>query len=157
MSIWIPLYFVQFLPAPIVAGYCISQFFMKKNLPSYFIFVVSASLPISWFVVHNYWGLNIWLDGMALRSLCKFIIASSVLAMVILGLALLPPKVHIVIECGLIIHTFLVCYIENRLCSYTVYYHLLLWFWGWCYLSQLHGYHYDSFRFGFGQKIGLRQ
>lgn len=114
---------LKFLPAPIVAGFYISQFFMKKNLSSYFIFVVSASLPIAWFVVHNYWDLNIWLAGMALRSLCKFIIASVVLAMGIPGLALLPPKARIATECGLIIHTLLVCYIENRLFSYTSIYY----------------------------------
>eukprot|EP01018_Ginkgo_biloba_P017737 Gb_19950 [translate_table: standard] len=114
--IGIPL---KFLPAPIVSGFYISQFFMKKSLSSYFIFVISASLPFTWFVVHNFWDLNIWLAGMALKSFCKLIIVSAVLAMAIPGLVLLPLKVNIVTECGLISHALLVCYLENRFFSYS--------------------------------------
>ncbi|GLJ45910.1 hypothetical protein SUGI_0966700 [Cryptomeria japonica] len=114
---------LKFLPAPIVAGFYISQFFTKKSLSSYFVFVISASLPIAWFVVHNYWNLNIWLAGMALKSFCKYIIASTVLAMVIPGLALLPSKVHIVMEFGLISHALMVCYLENKLYSYSSIYY----------------------------------
>ena len=66
--------------------------FYEEEPIIYSIFVVSASLPIAGFVVRNYWGLNIWLAGMPLRSVCEFIIASVALAMAILGLALLPPK-----------------------------------------------------------------
>jgi len=50
-------------------------------------------------------------------------LASVVLAMVIPSLALLPPKARVVTECGLIIHTLLVCYIENRLFTYTSIYY----------------------------------
>nr|ATG71033.1 no exine fromation 1 [Cupressus sempervirens] len=114
---------LKFLPAPIVAGFYISQFFTKKSLSSYFIFVISASLPFAWFVVHNYWNLNIWLAGMALKSFCKYIIVSTVLAMVIPGLALLPSKVHIVTEIGLISHALMICYIENKLYTYSSIYY----------------------------------
>ncbi|KAH9328708.1 hypothetical protein KI387_000816, partial [Taxus chinensis] len=114
---------LKFLPAPIVAGFYISQFFTKKSLSSYFIFVISASLPVAWFVVHNYWSLNIWLAGMALKSFCKFIIASAVLAMAIPGLVLLPSKAHFVTEFGLMSHALLVCYLENQLYNYSSIYY----------------------------------
>ncbi|KAJ9186163.1 hypothetical protein P3X46_005695 [Hevea brasiliensis] len=103
-----------FLPLPSVAGFYLARFFTKKSLPSYFAFAVLGSLMVIWFVLHNYWDLNIWLAGMSIKSFCKLIVASVILAMAVPGLALLPSKFHFLVELGLISHALLLCYIENR-------------------------------------------
>lgn len=79
---------------------------------------------VTWFVLHNFWDLNIWLAGMSLKSFCKLIVANVVLAMVVPGLALLPQKLHFLTEVGLISHALLLCYIENRFFNYSsIYYY----------------------------------
>lgn len=114
----------QFLPLPAVSGFYLARFFTKKSLPSYFAFVVLGSLMVTWFVLHNFWDLNIWLAGMSLKSFCKLILVDVILAMVIPGLALLPSKLHFLTEVGLISHALLLCYIENRFFSYSsIYYY----------------------------------
>ncbi|GMY26669.1 no exine formation 1 [Fagus crenata] len=115
---------IVFLPLPSVAGFYLARFFTKKSLPSYFGFVVLGSLMVTWFVMHNFWDLNIWLAGMSLKSFCKFIIANVVLSMAIPGLAILPSKLHFLTEVGLISHALLLCYIENRFFNYSsIYYY----------------------------------
>lgn len=115
---------LQLIPLPGVAGFFFARFFTKKSLPSYFAFVVLGSLMVTWFVMHNFWDLNIWLAGMSLKSFCKLILAAVFLAMAIPGLALLQPKLHFFTEIGLIGHALLVCHIENRFFNYsTVYYY----------------------------------
>ena len=89
---------LQFLPLPSVAGFYLARFFTNRSLPSYFGFVVLGSLMVTWFVMHNFWDLNIWMAGMSLKSFCKFIIANVVLAMAVPGLAILPSKFHFLIE-----------------------------------------------------------
>lgn len=117
-------FFLQFLPVPTVAGFYLARFLTKKSLTSYFVFVALGSLVITWFVLHNFWGLNIWLAGMSLRFFCKLIIASVILALIIPGIALLPTKVHFLTEAGLMSHAILLCYIENRLFNYSsIYYY----------------------------------
>lgn len=77
-----------------------------------------------WFVMHNYWGLNIWIAGMPLKSFCKLIVGSVILAMAIPGLAVLPPKFRFLSEVGLIGHALLLCHIENSFFNYSnVYYY----------------------------------
>ncbi|KAL6984031.1 hypothetical protein U1Q18_017406 [Sarracenia purpurea var. burkii] len=62
--------------------------------------------------------------GMSLKSFCKLIVASVVLAMAVPGLTLLPPKLQFVAEAGLISHAVLLCYIENRFFNYSsIYYY----------------------------------
>jgi len=118
------VFVLQFIPLPSVAGFYFARFFTKKSLPSYFAFVVLGSLMVTWFVMHNFWDLNIWLAGMSLKSFCKLIIAAVVLAMAVPGLALLPPKLHFLTEVGLISHALLVCHIENRFFNYSsIYYY----------------------------------
>lgn len=79
---------------------------------------------VTWFVLHNFWDLNIWLAGMSLKSFCKLIVANVVLAMVVPGLVLLPQKLHFLTEVGLISHSLLLCYIENRFFNYSsIYYY----------------------------------
>lgn len=79
---------------------------------------------VTWFVLHNFWDLNIWLAGMSLKSFCKLIVADVILAMVVPGLALLPQKLHYLTEVGLISHALLLCYIENRFYTYSgIYYY----------------------------------
>ncbi|KAK3021110.1 hypothetical protein RJ639_045494, partial [Escallonia herrerae] len=113
-----------FLPLPSVAGFYLARFFTKKSLPSYFAFVVLGSLMVTWFVLHNYWDLNIWMAGMPLKSFCKLIVANVVLAMMVPGLAFLPSKFQFLTEVGLISHALLLCYIENRFFNYsTIYYY----------------------------------
>ncbi|KAL5538331.1 hypothetical protein UlMin_045458 [Ulmus minor] len=115
---------ILFLPLPSVAGFYLARFFTKKSLPSYFAFVVLGSLMVMWFVMHNFWGLNIWIAGMSLKSFCKYIVASVVLAMSVPGLALLPSKLHFLTEIGLVFHALLLCYIENRFFNYSgIYYY----------------------------------
>ncbi|KAI8526731.1 hypothetical protein RHMOL_Rhmol12G0018600 [Rhododendron molle] len=115
---------ILFLPLPSVAGFYLARFFTKKSLPSYFAFVVLGSLMVIWFVLHNFWDLNIWMAGMSLKSFCKLIVASVILAMAVPGLALLPPNLHFLAEVGLISHALLLCYIENRFYNYSnVYYY----------------------------------
>lgn len=115
---------ILFLPIPTVAGFYLARFLTKKSLPSYFVFVALGSLVVAWFVLHNFWDLNIWLAGMSLRFFCKLIVASVILAMVIPGIALLPTKFHFLTEAGLMSHAILLCYIENRLFNYSsIYYY----------------------------------
>ncbi|KAG0530025.1 hypothetical protein BDA96_05G148600 [Sorghum bicolor] len=114
---------VMFLPLPMISGYYVARFFTKKSLSSYFTFVALASLMVLWFVVHNYWDLNIWLAGMPLKSFTKYIVAAVIMAMAVPGLALLPTKLRFLLELGLIGHTLLLCYIENRLFNYASMYY----------------------------------
>ncbi|KAL4191966.1 hypothetical protein AMTRI_Chr06g191580 [Amborella trichopoda] len=107
------------LPVPVISGFYLARFLTKKSLPSYFIFVGLASLTVTWFVVHNYWSLNIWVAGMALKSFCKLIVASVVLALAVPGFALLPPKYRFSTELGLISHALVLCFIEKRFFSYS--------------------------------------
>ncbi|KAK3228916.1 hypothetical protein Dsin_000797 [Dipteronia sinensis] len=115
---------ILFIPLPSIAGFYFARSFTKKSLPSYFAFVVLGSLVVTWFVMHNFWDLNIWLAGMSLKSFCKLIVAAVVLAMAVPGLALLPPKLHFLTEVGLISHALLLCHIENRFFNYSsIYYY----------------------------------
>ncbi|PAN33770.1 hypothetical protein PAHAL_6G043500 [Panicum hallii] len=114
---------VMFLPLPMISGYYVARFFTKKSLSSYFTFVAIASLMVLWFVVHNYWDLNIWIAGMPLKSFTKYVVAAVIMAMAVPGLALLPTKLRFLLELGLIGHTLLLCYIENRLFNYTSMYY----------------------------------
>jgi hypothetical protein len=106
-----------------ISGYYVARFFTKKSLSSYFTFVAIASLMVLWFVVHNYWDLNIWIAGMPLKSFTKYVVAAVIMAMAVPGLALLPTKLRFLLELGLIGHTLLLCYIENRLFNYTSMYY----------------------------------
>ncbi|CAD6253736.1 unnamed protein product [Miscanthus lutarioriparius] len=114
---------MMFLPLPMISGYYVARFFTKKSLSSYFTFVALASLMVLWFVVHNYWDLNIWLAGMPLKSFTKYVVAAVIMAMAVPGLALLPTKLRFLLELGLIGHTLLLCYIENRLFNYASMYY----------------------------------
>lgn len=115
---------LQFLPLPAAAGFYLARFFEKKSLTSYFAFVVLGSLMVTWFVLHNFWDLNIWLAGMSLKSFCKLIVANAVLAMAIPGLTLLPSKINFLSEISLISHALLLCHIESRFFSYSsIYYY----------------------------------
>ncbi|XP_047313377.1 uncharacterized protein LOC124916672 [Impatiens glandulifera] len=115
---------ILFIPLPSVAGFYLARFFTKKTLPSYFAFVVLGSLMVTWFVLHNFWDLNIWMAGMSLKSFCKLIIASVILALAIPGLVLLPPTLRFLSEIGLISHALLLCYMENRFFNYSsIYYY----------------------------------
>uniref|UniRef100_A0A0E0MFY1 No exine formation 1 n=1 Tax=Oryza punctata TaxID=4537 RepID=A0A0E0MFY1_ORYPU len=114
---------VMFLPLPMISGYYAARFFTKKSLSSYFTFVAIASMMVLWFVVHNYWDLNIWIAGMPLKSFTKYVVAAVIMAMTVPGLALLPTKLRFLVELGLTGHALLLCYIENRLFNYaTMYY-----------------------------------
>lgn len=106
-----------------ISGFYIARFFTKKSLTSYFAFVALASMMVLWFVVHNYWDLNIWMAGMSLKSFCKLIVASVIMAMAVPGLALLPLKLRFLTELGLIGHALLLCHIEDRFFNYTVIYY----------------------------------
>ncbi|KAF2288407.1 hypothetical protein GH714_007258 [Hevea brasiliensis] len=57
--------------------------------------------------------------GMSLKSFCKLIVASVILAMAVPGLAFLPSKFHFLVEVGLISHALLLCHIENRFFNYS--------------------------------------
>ncbi|XAR64327.1 hypothetical protein NMG60_11024623 [Bertholletia excelsa] len=115
---------ILFLPLPSIAGFYLARFFTKKSLPSYFAFVVLGSLMVAWFVLHNFFDLNIWLAGMSLKSFCKLIVANVILAMAVPGLALLPPKFQFLAEVGLVSHALLLCYIENSFFNYSsIYYY----------------------------------
>lgn len=117
---------IWLLPLPSVSGFYLARFFVKKSLPSYFAFVVLGSLMVMWFVMHNFWDLNIWLGGMSLKSFCKLIVAGVVLALTIPGLALLPPKLKFLTEVALISHALLLCHVENRFFNYSsIYYYVL--------------------------------
>ncbi|KAK8939496.1 hypothetical protein KSP40_PGU008653 [Platanthera guangdongensis] len=112
-----------FIPLPLISGFYLARFFTKRSLPSYFAFVTLAGLMVLWFVVHNFWDLNIWMGGMDLKSFCKFIVASAILAMAVPGLVLFPPKLCFLTELALIGYTLLLCYIEDRFFNYTSIYY----------------------------------
>nr|ASU91613.1 no exine formation 1 [Tapiscia sinensis] len=115
---------IVFIPLPSVAGFYLARFFTKKSLTSYLAFTVLGSLTVTWFVLHNFWDLNIWLAGMSLKYFCKLIVVNVVLAMAVPGLALLPSKLHFLAEVVLISHALLLCYIENRFFNYSsIYYY----------------------------------
>lgn len=79
---------------------------------------------VTWFVMHNFWDLNIWLAGMSLKSFCKLIVADVILAMAVPGLTLLPSKFQFLTEVDLISHALLLCHIENRFFNYSsIYYY----------------------------------
>ncbi|KAJ0045241.1 hypothetical protein Pint_06133 [Pistacia integerrima] len=113
----------ELIPLPSVSGFYMARFFTKKSLPSYFAFCLLGSLIVTWFVVHNFWDLNIWLAGMPLKSFCKLIVADIILAMAIPGLALLPSKLHFLTEVDLISHALLLCHIEDRFYNYSSMYY----------------------------------
>ncbi|KAI4340613.1 hypothetical protein MLD38_025430 [Melastoma candidum] len=114
---------ILFLPLPAVAGFYFARFLTKKSLPSYFVFVALGSVMVAWFVMHNFWDLSIWIAGMSIKSFCKIIVASVIVAMIVPGLALLPSRFHFLVEVGLISHAILLCFIENRFLTFsTVYY-----------------------------------
>ena len=110
---------MQFFPAPLVSAFYISHFCMKKTLSSYFIFAIAASVPFAWFIVHNFWFLNVWLGGVMLKSICKLLIGSGALALAVPGLLLLPSKVRLLADVGLIGHAALVGQLESRLHNYS--------------------------------------
>ncbi|KAG1331622.1 hypothetical protein COCNU_02G015900 [Cocos nucifera] len=114
---------ILFIPLPLISGFYLARFFTKKSLSSYFAFVTLAILMVLWFVVHDYWDLNIWIAGMPLKSFCKLIVASVLMAMVVPGLALLPSRLHFLTELGLISHALLLCYIEDRFFNHTTIYY----------------------------------
>ncbi|KMS99436.1 hypothetical protein BVRB_2g045560 [Beta vulgaris subsp. vulgaris] len=115
---------IWLLPLPAASGFYLARFFIKKSLPSYFAFVVLGSLMVMWFVMHNFWDLNIWLAGMSLKSFCKLIVAGVFLAVATPGLALFPPKLKFLTEAALISHAVLLCHIENRFFNYSsIYYY----------------------------------
>lgn len=115
---------MQFIPLPCVAGFYLARFLTKKSLAAYFAFVVLGSLMVMWFVMHNFWDLNIWIAGMSLKSFCKLITGSVIVAMAVPGLALLPAKLAFLTEAGLISHALLLCHIENRFFNYSgIYYY----------------------------------
>ncbi|XP_047958204.1 uncharacterized protein LOC125203797 [Salvia hispanica] len=61
---------------------------------------------------------------MSLKSFCKLIVGSVLLAMAVPGLAVLPPQFFYLTEAGLIGHALLLCYIENNFFNYSnVYYY----------------------------------
>ncbi|KAL6551250.1 hypothetical protein OROMI_021738 [Orobanche minor] len=110
---------ILFLPIPSVAGYYLARFFTKKSLSSYSAFVVLGSLMLAWFVMHNFWDLNIWISGMSLKSFCKLLFGTVILAMTVPGLAVFPPQFRFLTEAGLISHALLLCYIENNFFNYS--------------------------------------
>ncbi|GKU96294.1 hypothetical protein SLEP1_g9543 [Rubroshorea leprosula] len=115
---------ILFIPLPSAAGFYLARFFTKKSVPSYFAYVVFGSLMVMWFVMHNFWDLNIWMAGMPLKSFCKLIVADTVLAMSVPGIALLPSKFQFLTEISLISHALLLCHIENRFFNYSsIYYY----------------------------------
>lgn len=74
---------------------------------------------VAWSVMNTFWDLNIWMAGMSIKSFCKLLVASIVVALSVPGLALLPAKLHFLTEIGLIGHALLLCYIENGFFSYS--------------------------------------
>ncbi|KAK9117732.1 hypothetical protein Sjap_016679 [Stephania japonica] len=105
---------ILLIPLPMISGFYLARFFTKKSLSAYFVFVLLSSLMVVWFVMHNYWDLNIWLAGMSLKSFCKLIVADVILAMAIPGFVFLSPKMRLSTELGLISHALLLCHIENH-------------------------------------------
>ncbi|KAJ4794973.1 No exine formation 1 [Rhynchospora pubera] len=114
---------IPFILLPMIAGFCLAQFFTRKSLSSYFTFVALATLMVLWFVVHNYWDLNIWLAAMPLKTLTKYLVLGIMLAMTVPGLTLLPVKFRFLIELGLIGHALLLCYVEDKLFNHAAMYY----------------------------------
>ncbi|CAM6093060.1 unnamed protein product [Calypogeia fissa] len=110
----------KFFPASIVCGYYLSQFLTKKTVWSYFIFAIAASIPATWFVLHNFYYLNIWLGGVNIKHVCHLIIGSILLGLTIPGLTLIPiPQLQLLVPLGLIGQAAVMCAAENRLYNFT--------------------------------------
>lgn len=86
---------------------------------SYFPFVILRSLMVTWFVLHNFWNLDL-ARRHVIKTFCKLIFDDVILAMVVFvpGLALLPQKLHYLTKVCLIGHVLLLCYIESHLYTY---------------------------------------
>lgn len=77
-----------------------------------------------WFVMYNFWDLNIWLVGMFFRFFCKLFIAGVVFVVIIFGFVLFLLKFKFLIEVVLISYVLLLCNIENRFFNYSsIYYY----------------------------------
>ncbi|BBM96840.1 hypothetical protein MPTK1_1g01090 [Marchantia polymorpha subsp. ruderalis] len=110
----------KFFPASIIAAFFLSQFCLRKNVISYFVAVLAASVPATWFVVHNFYNLNVWLGGVNIKHICQLIVGSILLAMIIPGLSLIPHKfIHHLVAVGLIGQALVICMGENRLYNFT--------------------------------------
>ncbi|KAJ7567721.1 hypothetical protein O6H91_01G003700 [Diphasiastrum complanatum] len=108
--------------APAISAFYLSRFFTKKSLTAYFIAIISASVPVIWFILRNFWSLKLWIGGVPLQVMCKLIISSTLLAMLIPGLMLLPRKAHFLVEIGFIAQALLICTLENKLYIASSYY-----------------------------------
>ncbi|XP_002985306.2 uncharacterized protein LOC9649684 [Selaginella moellendorffii] len=109
---------LKFLPAPIISAAFLGHYLASRNLGSYFLFAVSASVSVTWFVFHNYWSLSIWVGGSEIKSICKLLIASASIALAVPGLSTLPGKARYLTDISLIGHAALVCNLENKLYNY---------------------------------------
>lgn len=79
---------LHIMPAPMLAATGLAMFYEGRELRYYCMFVVGALATGAWFLHHHFWALNVQLEGMQLRALCRLIFAAMVPATVLPGLIL---------------------------------------------------------------------
>lgn len=107
-------FLTSFILIPSFVGLYLTLFCTKKSLTSYFDFVIIRRLMVTLFMLHNFGDFNITLACMTLKSFCKLIVDTVILAIVVPVLAHLPSQLHFLVESSLICHVLLFCYIENH-------------------------------------------
>ena len=76
------------IPAPMVAASGLALFIDSWALRDYLLFVLGGVVSAAWFVVHNFWFLDVDIGSVSLRFVCVVTVASGVLCALLPGLAL---------------------------------------------------------------------
>ncbi|KAK9824524.1 hypothetical protein WJX72_011089 [[Myrmecia] bisecta] len=74
------------MPAPLIAASGLALYHDSHSLRDYALFAGGALLTGGWFVFHHFWFLDIHMEGMPLRMLCKLLLAAMVPAALLPGL-----------------------------------------------------------------------
>lgn len=104
---------LKIIPAPAIGAVYLAQYYSSGGAPSYFIFLLSATLSAAWFILHNFWFLDVSLGGMPIKTICGLLLGSLVLALAVPGVTLLP-RASFLVGVAFIAQAFLVCRLENR-------------------------------------------
>eukprot|EP00271_Cylindrocystis_brebissonii_P003782 TRINITY_DN15034_c0_g1_i1.p1 TRINITY_DN15034_c0_g1~~TRINITY_DN15034_c0_g1_i1.p1 ORF type:complete len:1089 (-),score=216.57 TRINITY_DN15034_c0_g1_i1:498-3764(-) len=102
----------QILPAPALAAVYLAHFLSSGSIVSYLIFMTATGLSAAWFILYNFWILQVSLGGLPCAQICQLLIASLLLAMAIPGAALLP-RAQIVVGTTFVLHAAVICRLEN--------------------------------------------
>eukprot|EP00884_Botryococcus_braunii_P004652 jgi/Botrbrau1/14188/Bobra.182_3s0121.1 len=100
----VPLLFV---PAPLIGAAGLALYYESGMLRDYLLFVGGTLISCAWFLYHHFWFLEVFLERMALRTMCKLLLVGIVPAALLPGLVLASVSktaisVLIVVQAGLV-------------------------------------------------------